>query len=55
MKITKKVQCLCCNSVIEESGTCTCGKIVMVEGNIVSNATITEYKDISPRLLNEVA
>jgi hypothetical protein len=55
MKINKKVQCNHCQSVIEENGSCNCGKIKMVQGTITEGNHGIDYIDVSAQLLNEVA
>jgi hypothetical protein len=54
MELKKKVQCTKCLSIVEQNGTCVCGKIVMVEGHIMNASIGFDYRDISPKLLNEV-
>jgi len=55
MKIIKKVKCLHCNSLIEgENVKCKCGKIVIAENVVVSNAKpIIDYEDRTPKMLME--
>lgn len=53
MEIKKKVKCMHCNGVVEHSGSCNCGSIVMVEGVVNGAYAGKDYIDISPRLLNE--
>lgn len=54
MKISKKYECKHCNSVVEENGTCTCNKIVLVENQLVSSAIVgLDYNDLTPKLLQE--
>jgi hypothetical protein len=54
MKISKKYQCMHCNTIVEEDGKCNCMKIVLVENQLVSQATVgIDYNDLTPKLLNE--
>jgi hypothetical protein len=54
MQINKKIECNYCHVIVEESGKCNCGKIVLFENNLVSIATPNvDYKDLTPKLLNE--
>ena len=54
MKILKKIQCNVCKTIIEENGKCSCGKVVLVENQIVSQVvTGLDYTDLTPKLLNE--
>jgi len=53
MKISKKVKCLHCNSVIENNGRCECQAIFMVEGTVTEGALGKDYLDVSAVLLNE--
>lgn len=55
MNITKKVKCVHCNSVVEENGNCSCGKVKITNGNITEGKLGTDYIDVSAQLLNEKA
>lgn len=53
MRITKKVRCLHCSTIVEGDASCTCGKIMIKENTVVVGAMGTDYVDVSPKLLNE--
>jgi hypothetical protein len=53
MKITKKVKCIHCQSVVEENGDCNCGKVKLTNGIIIEGNIGKDYIDISAVLLNE--
>jgi len=54
MKITKKVKCVHCQSIVEEDGSCSCGKVKLTKGTITEGRLGVDYVDISAQLLNEV-
>lgn len=53
MEIKQRFQCSHCSSIVEEGvrSQCDCGKIKIQNGCLISES-VTDYKDISPRLLN---
>jgi len=55
MKINKKIKCVKCGSIIEENGTCSCGNLILTNGNIVlkEGKVGIDCVDVSPVLLNE--
>lgn len=53
MKITKKVKCLKCDTVIEGDNTCTCGTVVINENTIIKGTIGIDYTDLTPKLLTE--
>ena len=53
MKIDKKIKCLHCESVITESGQCTCGKVKLIKGIITEGKFGVDFVDVSATLLNE--
>ena len=53
MKITKKVKCNSCGSIVESHGKCSCGKIILCENVIVEGKVGIDYTDLSQQLLNE--
>lgn len=53
MQINKKVKCLHCNGVIEQNGSCNCGKVKITDGTITEGSLGKDYVDISAMLLNE--
>ena len=53
MNITKKVKCVHCQSVVEHSGACTCGKVKLTNGVITEGSLGADYIDVSQVLLNE--
>jgi hypothetical protein len=55
MKIAKKVKCVHCQSVVEHSGACTCGKVKLTNGTITEGSLGRDYVDISAQLLTEYA
>lgn len=55
MKITKKVKCVHCQTIIEQNGNCVCGKVRLTNGVITEGALGKDFVDISAQLLNEVA
>ena len=55
MKITKKIKCVHCQSVIEDNGACICGKVILTNGTITEGKLGADYVDVSAKLLNEVA
>lgn len=52
MNIIKKVKCVHCSSIIEETGVCVCGKVRLTNGVITEGNLGKDYEDISARLLN---
>lgn len=58
MKISKKVKCLHCGSVVECNEqicvkSCSCGK-VSISGEVITEGVLgKDYVDISAKLLNE--
>lgn len=55
MTITKKVKCIHCESVVEQNGSCSCGKVKLTNGIIIEGNIGKDYIDVSAQLLNEVA
>jgi len=55
MNIPKKVKCLHCHEVVEQNGSCACGKVKLVQGTITEGSLGKDYVDISAQILNEVA
>ena len=53
MKITKKVRCIHCQSIIEHNGKCNCEKVKLIDGVVIEGNLGKDYLDISARLLNE--
>jgi hypothetical protein len=53
MKITKKVKCVHCQSIVEHNGNCVCGKVKLINGIITEGNLGKDYVDISAQLLNE--
>ena len=53
MNIAKKIKCVHCQSVVENEGKCTCGKVVLTNGTITEGQLGTDYVDVSQVLLNE--
>ena len=54
MRIIKKIQCLKCSSIIEENGTCDCGKVQIINNNLITEGVLgKDYIDMSAVLLNE--
>jgi hypothetical protein len=53
MVINKKIKCQHCETIIEQTGKCTCEKVRLVNGIIVEGVAGVDYIDISAQLLNE--
>ena len=53
MIIKTKLKCIHCNSIVEDTGVCTCGKVKLSYSMIVEGKLHTDYVDITPRVLNE--
>lgn len=53
MQINKKVKCVHCQSIVEQSGSCSCGKVKIINGTITEGSLGKDYVDISAQLLNE--
>jgi hypothetical protein len=54
MYLKKKVKCVHCSSIVEENGSCKCGKVKMINGTMTEGNLGSDYVDISAKLLNEV-
>jgi len=54
MQIIKKSKCIHCGSVVEQNGSCNCGKVKMTNGIITEGILGKDYLDVSAQLLNEV-
>ncbi len=56
MRLTKKAQCLKCNSMVDTEGACTCGFVQIVNDKIITEGVAgKDYVDMSAQLLNEIA
>jgi uncharacterized protein YbbK (DUF523 family) len=53
MVITKKVKCVHCSSVVEQNGSCSCGKVKITNGTITEGSLGKDYIDVSAQVLNE--
>lgn len=54
MQISKKLKCVHCQTVVEQNGSCSCGKVKITNGTITEGSLGIDYIDISAQLLNEV-
>jgi hypothetical protein len=54
MELKKKIECIHCGSIVEENGTCSCGKVKVADNIVVEGKQGIDYKDKSAKLLNEV-
>jgi len=53
MIISKKVKCVHCGSVVEQNGSCVCGKVKLTNGIITEGSLGKDYIDVSAQVLNE--
>jgi hypothetical protein len=53
MIIEKRIKCVHCNSIIIETGNCTCGKVKVIKGIITEGKLGEDFIDVSATLLNE--
>ena len=53
MSILKKIKCIHCGSVVEQQGSCECGKVKINNGNITEGVCGSDYIDISLQVLTE--
>jgi len=53
LTIPKKIKCVHCETIIENAGKCSCGKVNLVSGIIVEGSFGKDYIDVSAILLNE--
>jgi len=53
MIIPKKVKCVHCSSVVEQNGSCVCGKVKLTNGTITEGNLGKDYVDVSAQVLNE--
>ena len=53
MKIAKKIKCVHCQFVVEDDGSCNCGKVKLIHGSITEGKLGNDYIDVSQVLLNE--
>lgn len=52
MTIQKRIKCVQCGDIVENTGNCSCGKIKIVDG-VVKEGSVTDYVDVSLKMLNE--
>jgi hypothetical protein len=53
MNIAKKVKCVHCQTVVEQNGSCVCGKVKLTNGTITEGSLGKDYVDVSAQVLNE--
>lgn len=50
-ELDKRLKCIHCQDLVEKSGTCSCGTIILNENQIIQGKIGVDYIDYSPQLL----
>ena len=56
MKMIKRIKCLKCNMIVEDTGRCSCNTVILVRGEPVLKEGARlgiDYEDCSQQLLSE--
>lgn len=51
--MVKRLKCNYCDTLVERTGKCECGKVVLSENVVIQGEIGRDYIDYSPMLLNE--
>lgn len=51
--MVKRLKCNYCDTLVERTGQCECGKVVLSENVVIQGEIGRDYIDYSPLLLNE--